>query len=262
MRLSAVHQRSQQRALARSEAELALEPGMSAHLMPCVTLPAHDGSPCHWLTAHASRCSLLQAKGTIIANFDDDDVYCRPHLSRMVSAMQTSHAAVVKLASFLYLEMVGTSGSSQPPLASIDDDTLRETSPEVRTVDDGSAAASRSDADRKRGDHRLRGRYLLRHCDVDHASGSQMGGVPMAVPHQAAHGVRWGYGFSVVHQTFLAASCPYRCSNFGEDCVWHRTQHSRNLLPCVPCHVIASYCVRLCDAACFFSPPRRCTALR
>ena len=117
------------------------------------------GSKRNWLSS--------QARGSILANFDDDDIYLPTYLERMVAAMQVHGASLVKLSSFMYLDLQNRS---------------------------------------------------LAFCDPDQ---------PVALPGWgggdeevigSTHGLRWGFGFSVVHTTELAAACPYdHSANFGED---------------------------------------------
>jgi hypothetical protein len=55
------------------------------------------GSKRNWL---ASR-----ARGTLLANFDDDDVYCAPYLQRLGTALLRHDAGLVKLCSFMHLDL-------------------------------------------------------------------------------------------------------------------------------------------------------------
>lgn len=73
------------------------------------------GAKRNWLAA--------AARGTIHANFDDDDVYLPSYLDRMVGALQDSDAELVKLGSFLEFNAAtsavrryGTSSADDPAL--------------------------------------------------------------------------------------------------------------------------------------------------
>lgn len=58
----------------------------------CISL----GSKRNWLAS--------QARGAVLANFDDDDVYAPSYLTRMCTALLTHEAQLVKLGSFLHLD--------------------------------------------------------------------------------------------------------------------------------------------------------------
>ena len=55
------------------------------------------GSKRNWLSS--------QAKGTILCNFDDDDVYSPHYIERLASNLLHHDASLIKLSAFLHLDM-------------------------------------------------------------------------------------------------------------------------------------------------------------
>lgn len=165
----------------------------SPHYLSTMSAVLSLGAKRNWLSS--------QARGAILANFDDDDVYCNQYLSRMVSAMQASDAGLCKLASFLYLDIL----SVRQRVAG-DQDACSGSG--LRTGDEDSGGQSSG----------CSGRYKLYHCDVDEFSHADKDLLSSAALFGNIHGIRWGYGFSCVHTAELARECPYPHTNFGEDC--------------------------------------------
>ena len=135
------------------------------------------GSKRNWLSS--------QAKGTILCNFDDDDVYSPHYIERLASNLLHHDASLLKLSAFLHLDMR---------------------------------------------------RHTLYYCDPDEPYGPQREQSYfefMANKQANMHGMRWGYGFSVMHTAGLARACPYEHVNFGEDYKMVLDAASRSYLRCI-----------------------------
>ena len=145
------------------------------------------GGKRNWLLAHA--------RGEYVANFDDDDVYCAPYLSRMVSAMHAHRAELCKLSGWMHYDFTTMAHT----LCDVDNRGLNLAN-EIYAPSASQPGLRAGPANAAAFEDDLRQSFSFAAADA-----------------AALHGTRWGFGFSYVHATILGAHAPYPPVNFGED---------------------------------------------